>query len=149
MNITSIKEESSGIIILVNTDYEYFIPKMQYADERDGVSEWIDHLTEKKWADKDSLYRIAAILSKHTKGSKIDWVETFFSVERLFFIREIANREPMKLPQVIHGISVYPSSEYVKKGFRMIKIGLDTATEENRLLMEHKVGENLKRFKVS
>jgi hypothetical protein len=148
MNITSITEQAEGILILVNDGYEYFIPKIQYADERDGSSEWIDHLQEKKWADKDSLYELASILSKHTKGSKIDWQQTFYTVERMFFIREIVDREPMKPSHVVDGISIYPSSEYTKKTFRMIEVGRETATEENRILMRKLVDQNLKRFHV-
>jgi hypothetical protein len=149
MSITSITEQANGILILVNGDYEYFIPKIQYAEERDGSSEWIEHLLEKKWADKGSLYEIAAILSKYTKGSKIDWQKTFYTVEREFFIRENIDREPMKASHVVAGVSIYPSSEYTKKTFRMIEVGRETATEENRLLMNKKVDQNLIRFKIS
>ena len=148
MNITSITEQAEGILILVNDDYEYFIPKIQYTDERDGSSEWIDHLLEKKWADKESLYKIAAILSKHTKESKIDWQQTFYTVERMFFIREIVDREPMKPSHVVEGIPIYSSSEFTKKTFRMFEVGRETATEENRDLMNKQVILNLGRFKI-
>lgn len=148
MSIKYIEEQQNGILILVNDGYEYFIPKIQYADERDGSSEWIDHLQEKKWVDKESLYKIAAILSKHTKGSKIDWQKTFYTVERMFFIREIVDREPMKPSHVVAGVSIYPSSEYRKKTFRMIEVGRETATEENRALMNKRVAQNLENFQV-
>jgi hypothetical protein len=148
MSITSITEQANGILIIVNGDYEYFIPKIQYTEERDGSSEWIEHLLEKKWADKGSLYEIAAILSKYTKGSKIDWQKTFYTVERMFFIREIAESEPMK-PSIHFGdIKIYSSDEIDRSALRMIKIGRETATEENRALMKERVAQNLERFHV-
>jgi hypothetical protein len=148
MSITSITEQANGILIIVNGDYEYFIPKIQYAEERDGSSEWIEHLLEKKWADKYSLYKIAAILSKHTKGSKINWQQTFYTVERMFFIREIAESEPMKPCIQVGDIKVYSSDEIDRSALRMIKIGRETATEENRALMNERVAQNLERFRL-
>ena len=148
MSITSITETASGIVILVNGDYEYFIPKIQYADEINGSSAWIDHLLEKKWADKESLYKLASILSKYTKGSKIDWQKTFYTVERMFFIWEIVEQEPMTPSHVVEGIPIYPSSEFSKKTFRMIEIGRETATEENRVQMKLLVDQNLNMFRV-
>jgi hypothetical protein len=148
MSITSITETANGIIILVNGDYEYFIPKIQYADEIDGSSAWIDHLLEKKWADKESLYKLASILSKYTKGSKIDWQKTFYTVERMFFIRNIAEREPMKPSHQVGDIKIYSSDEINRSALRMIKIGRETATEENRMIMKEEVTQNLERFQV-
>ncbi len=149
MSITSITETANGIEILVNGDYEYFIPKIQYADEIEGSSAWIDHLLEKKWADKESLYKLASILSKYTKGSKIDWLNTFYTVERMFFIQEIVHQEPMTPSHVVEGIPIYPSSEFTKRTFRMIEVGQETATEQNRVLMKSLVDQNLRRFKVT
>jgi hypothetical protein len=49
---------------------------------------------------------------------------------------------------VVDGISIYPSSEFTKKTFRMIEVGRETATEENRDLMNKQVILNLARFKI-
>jgi hypothetical protein len=148
MNITSITEEANGILILVGDDYEYLIPKLQYADELDGCSEWIEHLLEKKWINKDALYSIAAILSKHTSGSKINWEDTFYSVERSFFIDGITDLEPMKPSYLINGTPIYSGSQYIEKAYRKIEIGRETHTKENTILMKKRVEQNLSKFGI-
>lgn len=89
MNITSITEEKNGVLILVNGDYEYFIPQSRYDENYDGVSGWIQQISEKTWSDIESIYRLGSIISKYTKYSRIDWKATFFLVEKSFFIDKI------------------------------------------------------------
>jgi len=145
MNITSITEQANGILILVGDDYEYFIPKARYSEEIDGSSAWIDHLLEKKWADKESLYKIASIISKHTKKSNIDWRKTFYSVERIYFIHEVLDKETAKLAK--DGQEDCSGSP-TDRTFRMIEVGRETHTEENTILMKKRVDKNLTKFGV-
>ncbi len=82
MRITKIEEEAHGLSILVGEDYDYFIPKTGFDSViMVNISDWVHQVMGKTWADLDSLYRIGAILSKHSKDSEVDWVETFQMVE--------------------------------------------------------------------
>lgn len=102
MRITKITEEESGIEILVNGDYDYFIPKFRYNEViQNHISSWINQIMFKTWADIDSLYRLGAILSKHCTKSDVDWVKTFESAEWHFELKssESPNGIKMKLVQ--------------------------------------------------
>lgn len=149
MNITSITEKSDRITILVNGSYEYNIPKREYDREIDGVSDWIHQLLEKKWADKDSLYKVGALLSKHTKDSKIIWRSTFYMVERMFFIREIQDQDELKSngPEVIGSVEIRSSKSIHDGIMRTIEIGRETHTEENKILMNELVQANMKKYR--
>ena len=149
MNITSITEKSDRITILVNGSYEYDIPKREYDREIDGVSDWIHQLLEKKWADKDSLYKVGALLSRHTKDSKIDWESTFYMVERMFFILEIQDQEKLKSdgPEIIGGVEIHSSKSIHDSMMRTIEIGRETHTEENKIIMNKSVQANMKKYR--
>jgi hypothetical protein len=82
MKITKIEELEYGLLILVDTDYEYYIPNSDFDRTiADNMSNWINQLLEKTWSDIDSLYKIASILCKYDFESKIDWLFTFTMVE--------------------------------------------------------------------
>ena len=149
MKINSITEKSDRITILVNGSYEYNIPKREYDREIDGVSDWIHQLLEKKWADKDSLYKVGALLSRHTKDSKIDWESTFYMVERMFFIREIQGQEKLKSdgPEIIGSVEIHSSKSIHDSMMRTIEIGRETHTEENKILMNERVQANMKKYR--
>lgn len=148
MNITSITEKNDRITILVNGSYEYDIPKREYDREIDGVSDWIHQLLEKKWADKDSLYKVGALLSRHTKDSKIDWKSSFYMVERMFFIREIQDQEELKSdgPEIIGSVEIHSSNSIHESIMRTIEIGRETHTEENKRLMNQCVKTSMKKY---
>jgi hypothetical protein len=98
MRITKITEEELGIEILVNGDYDYFIPKYRYNEViQNNISSWINQIMFKTWADIDSLYRIGAILSKQCSRSDIDWVKTFELVEWHFDIKLSENPNVIKV----------------------------------------------------
>lgn len=149
MNITSITEKSDRITILVNGSFDYNIPKREYDADIEGISDWIHQLLEKTWADKDSLYKVGALLSKHTKDSKIDWKSTFYTVERMFFIREIQDQEKLKSdgPEIIGGVEIHSSKSIHDSIMRTIEIGRETHTEENKILMNESVQANMKKYR--
>jgi hypothetical protein len=96
MRITKIEEEEHGLLILIDGDYEYFIPKIAYGLIINGnISSWIEQIMWKNWADIHSLYRIGAILSQHCPAGTIDWVETFESAELMHGTSADAN--PMRI----------------------------------------------------
>ena len=81
MKITSITEDHIGILIMIDNEIEYSIPKTAYSENTNGISDWIDDMLFKRWADKDSLYKIGSILSKGCTVGSVDWISTFENVE--------------------------------------------------------------------
>lgn len=149
MNITSITEKSDRITILVNGSFDYDIPKREYDREIDGVSGWIHQLLKKPRVDKDLLYKVGALLSRHTKDSKIDWERTFYMVERKFFIREIQSKDELKSDdiEVVDGVKIRSSKSIHDRLMRTIEIGREAHTEENKIIMNERVQANMKKYR--
>lgn len=67
--------------------------------ETKNYSRTISDLINKKWIEKESLYKVAQITDKNFKTHKINWTQTFKMVERLFYYKAIDNHEKGKKPK--------------------------------------------------
>jgi hypothetical protein len=56
------------------------------------VSEWIIQLYKKTWVSKGMLYDLAKEIVKLSPENQIDWIETFYAVEKYHYL--VANRQP-------------------------------------------------------
>ena len=107
MKINKIEEEEHGLLILVDSDYEYFIPQTAYDSVIMGnISDWVHQVMGKKWADVDSLYKIGSILSKYCSGSGINWVDSFELVEMMRGSEANANPTKVKEKLKYYGFKI-------------------------------------------
>ncbi|OEY71960.1 hypothetical protein [Salegentibacter salarius] len=53
------------------------------------ISEWIDHLQNKDWVDITGLYKLARKIHKSLPRNRIDWVQTFYPVEKDLFLKQL------------------------------------------------------------
>lgn len=63
-----------------------------------NYSQQIDHLINKTWLEKETLYRLAQITVEYFPQNEIDWKETFKIVERHFYHNAIDKLEEDKNP---------------------------------------------------
>ena len=98
--ILEIIEQKDFIIIRYSLDDddadEYEFPIHLITDTRkDSCSEVIIGLLEKKWVNesKNRLYELAKVIAKHDVDRKIDWTETFFTVEKDDYLKTINNHD--------------------------------------------------------
>lgn len=144
----SIEEQSTGIVITIDNDYEYIIPKASFQDQEGGISSWIEQLLEKKWADKTMLYEVGAIISKSAGTSEIDWVETFIYVEKFLLLDSQINLDnPDKNKN--DGLSIRPASEIYAEGLRELESTRSLNTEEMHETIKRDVETNLKQYGIS
>tara|TARA_B110000285_G_C15049563_1_gene576227 strand:+ start:411 stop:854 length:444 start_codon:yes stop_codon:yes gene_type:complete len=142
--ITAIEDQSNGILIILNNGYEYFIPKNEFDSVHgDSISGWIDQLSEKTWADIDSLYKVASIMNKHTKASKIDWDKTFFHIERHFMIKHVADKHEKTNETNLPWKS---KQYYINRTFKMIEIGSLTHTDEINDIVHDVVQSSISKY---
>ena len=128
LKITAIEDQRNGILTTLNNGYEYFIPKNDFnLLHGDGISGWIDQLSEKTWSDIDSLYKVASIMSKYIKNSEIDWHKTFFQMERYYMVKHVVDKDE-KLDET--NLPWKSQKAYVERTFKMIEIGRLTNTVE-------------------
>jgi hypothetical protein len=149
MKITSITEDRIGILIMIDNEVEYSIPKTVYSNQIQNMSEWILDLMDKRWADKDSLYRVGRILIQNTIGSKIDWKKTFHVVEKMDFIRDFASEIPMQPKYTVNGIRVFSQQEINKRRFLHEQIADEIDNEEYNTMLQNEVLKNFERFKLA
>ena len=76
-------KENHVIINSLNQDRgPYEIVKISLDDRRNEIySDWILHLMNKTWIEKQDLYELAVIIRDEFPKSEIDWFKTFFAVE--------------------------------------------------------------------
>lgn len=148
MKITSITEDHIGILIMIDNEVEYSIPKTAYTNQIQNMSEWILDLMDKRWADKDSIYRVGRLLSQNTIGSKIDWKKTFYAVEKMDFIREVANEMPMKHEYTINEIRIFSQQEINKRSLLHEQIAAEIDNEEYNTMLQNEVLKNFKQFNL-
>lgn len=149
MKITSITEDHIGILIIIDNEIEYSIPKTAYSNQIENMSEWIIDLMNIRWADKDSLYQVGRILIQNTAGSKIDWKKTFHAVEKMDFIRDVASEIPMQPEYTLNGIRVFSQQEINKRRFLNEKIAAEIDNEEYDTMLQNEVLKNFERFKLA
>ena len=148
MKITSITEDHIGILIMIDNEVEYSIPKTAYSNQIENMSEWILDLMDKRWADKDSIYRVGRILVQNTVGSKIDWKKTFHAVEKMDFIRDVASEIPMQPKYTVNGIRIFSQQEINKRSLRHEQIAAEIDNEEYNTMLQNEVLKNFERFKL-
>tara|TARA_A100000171_G_C2026922_1_gene93878 strand:+ start:70 stop:510 length:441 start_codon:yes stop_codon:yes gene_type:complete len=120
----------------------YSIPKPELAHTRDDngnqISEWIDHLMSKTWMDDETLYALAKIIQSEHPDNGIDWVETFFPIERLQYIQHVKKLKKLTSDEK------KPNSK-VDKLFEDLEIGVEEQNEfvNNRIyeIVENKLRE--------
>ncbi len=149
MKITSITEDHIGVLIMIDNEIEYSIPKTAYSKQIQNMSEWILDLMDKRWADKDSIYRVGRILSHNTKGSKIDWKKTFHAVEKIDFMRDVANEIPMQPKYTVNGIRVFSKQAINKRSLLHEQIAAEIDNEEYNTMLQNEVLKNFERFKLA
>lgn len=65
-----------------------------------GTSEWVEHLQEKTWVNRELLYRIAQTIESEFPDNVIDWYKTFYQVEKQIYlesIKEVLTKKKHKL----------------------------------------------------
>lgn len=149
MKITSITVDHIGILIMVDNEIEYSIPKTAYSNHIENMSEWILDLMNIRWADKDSLYRVGRILIQNTVDSKIDWKKTFHAVEKMDFIRDVASEIPMQPEYTVNGIRVFSQLEINKRRFLHEQIAAEIDNEEYDTMLRNEVLKNFERFNIA
>lgn len=53
------------------------------------VSEWVYHLMSKTWIEGNTLYELAVLIQNEFPDNKINWVETFFPVEKGLYLDHV------------------------------------------------------------
>jgi hypothetical protein len=82
-----INKENVVVINSLNQDRgPYVIDKRSLDDRRNEIySDWVLHLMNKTWIEKQDLYELAAIIRDECPQADIDWFKTFFVVEMHYF----------------------------------------------------------------
>ncbi|HET6559684.1 MAG TPA: hypothetical protein VFG54_20330 [Prolixibacteraceae bacterium] len=84
-NYITNKENVVVISSLKQDRSPYVIEKISLDDRRNHIySDWILHLMDKTWIEKQDLYELAVIIRDECPRSEIDWFKTFFAVEMQF-----------------------------------------------------------------
>lgn len=148
MKITLITQDPIGILIMIDNEIEYSIPKTDYSNHIENMSEWILDLINKRWADKDSLYRVGRILIQNTVGSKIDWKKTFHAVEKMDFIRDVASEIPMQPKYTVNGIRVFSQLEINKRRFLHEQIADEIDNDKYNIMLQNEVLKNFTQFNL-
>lgn len=104
-----------------------------------NYSEMIQHLLNKKWVEKDTLYRLAQLTVEHFPHNEIDWLETFKMVERHFYHKALDKHEKAKNPNKSASDSFF---ERIERGRE------ERDKDEVEDGLEHVVKELLKKWKV-
>lgn len=114
-----IKEVGSFIKFYQDSIEIYSFPSRDCtAIMNDDASKWILHLMTKTWIQPDNLYELALIIKKFDTRKEINWLNTFFLVEKKQYLEHVISL------QQDEGLSI---SETL---FRDIKIGVEEQTNE-------------------
>lgn len=86
MNIYIIKERV--IIKDSNSDKIVFNIPILIIDQtiEEDISKWVINVSSKRWATRDILFDLAKIICEECPDNSIDWVATFFWIEKKRFM---------------------------------------------------------------
>ena len=106
-----------------------------------NISLWIDQLMDKTWIEKNTLYELASLISKECPTHKINWVSTFFPVEKQEYLNHV---------KIVKNI--YSQNQESNINFDSILEDIRTGIEEqNKDIndeIEQIVNNNLKKYKI-
>ena len=115
----------------------YSIPSRECTDVRDvDSSEWIHHLMTKTWIQPTNLYELAAIIKKYDTSYQINWVNTFFPVEKKQYLEHVYS---LKQDQ---GLTLSDTL------IRNVKIGIEEQNDEINDQINVIVTRKLKEFGI-
>ncbi len=77
-------EEESPIYFIAISD----LSRIRIA-HNNKISHWIEQLLSKTWINEENLYQIAAITQKQFPENDIDWIATFFPIEKKQYVNHI------------------------------------------------------------
>lgn len=134
--------EGSVVEFYQHSESIYSIRREELADvlpDKKDISDWIHQLLDKSWIEKEALYDLAKIIQSEFPQNNISWENTFFMVEKKFYLAH-ATSVDKEFDETAKNESLVASL------FRAIKVGREEQNESVNKTVHEIARGNLKLY---